>query len=63
MSRYVSRHRSIRPRGDWDDDTPMLPSLEVPEHEEAFTGLLDAVGNEIWRQPRPVGFGRDKEWG
>jgi len=26
------------------------------------TGLLDKNGNEIWRAPNPVGFGRDGEW-
>jgi hypothetical protein len=60
--RYVSRAR--KPRSfDIDDDTPLIPNIDVPEHEEAFTGLLDSRGDEIWRQPRPVGFGRDKEWG
>ena len=48
---------------DWDDDVPLLPSLEVSDHEAAFTGLLDERGDEIWRQPRPIGFGRDREWG
>jgi hypothetical protein len=58
--RYFSRARRVR--SEWIDDDPLLPSLSVPEHEEAFTGLLDSNGDEIWRQPRPVGFGRDKEW-
>ena len=60
--RYFTRRRKERcaPEGDYDD--PMLPHLGVPDHTEAFTGLLDAHGEEIWRQPRPVGFGRDKEW-
>ena len=52
----------MKTRCEWDDDVPLLPSLDVPEHEDAFTGLLDSRGEEIWRAPRPVGFGRDREW-
>jgi hypothetical protein len=60
--RYFSRPRAIKPRCDWDDDVPLIPSIDVPEHEERFTGLLDGRGEEIWCAPRPIGFGRDKEW-
>lgn len=58
--RYVARVR--KPRCEWDDDVPLLPSIDAPEHVEVFTGLLDSRGDEIWRQPRPAGFGREKEW-
>jgi hypothetical protein len=57
MARY-----GTRPKAEWDDDVPLLPSLDVPEHEPAWTGLVDAKGEPIFRYPRPVGFGRDKEW-
>jgi len=58
--RYFTRSRKVR--AEWDDDVPLLPCIDVPEHEDSFTGLLDSRGEEIWRAPRPVGFGRDKEW-
>ena len=35
---------------------------DVPDHEATFTGPLDHTGGEIWREPRPIGFGRDDEW-
>ena len=58
--RYFTRSK---PKSfDIDDDTPLIPNIDVPEHEPSFTGLLDSKGDEIWRAPRPVGFGRDKEW-
>lgn len=61
MSRYFSRTRKTR--ADWlDDERPLIPNIDVPEHEETFTGLIDLFGNDICRQPRPIGFGRDKEW-
>ena len=64
MSRYFTRAKvngkSHRPRSfDIDDDAPLLPSLEAPDHEAAFTGLLDARGEEIWINPRGMGFGVD----
>lgn len=63
MSRYFSRAQAIRPKADWsDDDYPLIPAINVPEHEAADTGLLDAKGNTIWRAPNPMGFGRDGEW-
>jgi len=34
----------------------------VDEHVPTFTGLLDASGKEIWREPRSIGFGRRGEW-
>ena len=69
MSRYFTRPKSA-PRAtykphicedEWYTD-PLVPHIDVPEHEASFTGLLDASGEEIWRGPRPVGFGRDGEW-
>jgi hypothetical protein len=61
MPRYTTR--SVRPRADWmDDDSPLVPNLSVDDHEAVFTGLLDDKGEEIWRCPNPMGFGRDDEW-
>jgi hypothetical protein len=40
----------------------MIPGCDVDEHVSRFTGLLDARGEEIWCEPRPIGFGRDEEW-
>jgi len=34
----------------------------VPDHEPTFTGLLDPSGEEIWREPRSIGFGRRDDW-
>lgn len=71
MSRYFTRPshhiRRVtemmgRPRAAWDDEYPMLPHLDVPDHEAADTGLLDHRGDPIMRAPRPMGFGRDGEW-
>jgi hypothetical protein len=59
MPRYVTR--SIKPRCYWDDDVPMLPSLSVPEHEYANTGLLDHRGDPILRAPNPMGFHHPRE--
>jgi hypothetical protein len=41
---------------------PLVPALEVSDHEPTFTGLIDKGGEEIWRAPRPIGFGRMEEW-
>lgn len=37
-------------------------ALGVDEHLDHDTGLLDKNGDKIYRQPRPIGFGRDNEW-
>lgn len=62
MARYVRKPA----RSFYVDDEvfgePSRNVVEVPEHEPVFTGLLDADGGEIWREPRPIGFGRDSEW-
>lgn len=66
MGRYVARAKcgEIRPvRSYWDDGAPLLPSLCASELIPVNTGLLDARGNELWKLPNPVGFGRDEEWG
>lgn len=33
-----------------------LPDLSVPDHVGTPTGILDANGEEIVRQPRKIGF-------
>lgn len=68
MARYTTRPRAGGwIDDDWDrlygeEDEPHRPDLCVAEHLPKFTGLLDAKGEQIWREPRPVGFGRDKDW-
>jgi hypothetical protein len=57
VPRYTARPRA-KIRCEWDDDVPLIPALDVPDHEEVFTGLLDSKGEEIWRAPREIGFGR-----
>lgn len=48
-----SPYLTIEPRA---DERP--PYIEVPEHEAAATGLLDANGDPIMRAPNEMGFGR-----
>ncbi|AIT81231.1 hypothetical protein [Novosphingobium pentaromativorans] len=61
MPRYVSRaHRAAD--CEWWEGQRLEPVPEVDMHEPVRTGLLDQDGNEIWRMPRPIGFGRDDEW-
>ena len=62
MPRYVTRPKATRPRMEWDDDVPLVPSLTVDDHEAVCTGILDSNGDEIWRAPNPIGFGRDEDW-
>jgi hypothetical protein len=63
MPRYVSRPRSAVAEDDCVfDENPLLPAVSVDDHEAVFTGLLDATGDEIWRAPNPMGFGRDGDW-
>lgn len=50
----------MAPEGLWDD--PLLPHLYVHDHDPIETGLLNHKGIAIVRMPRPIGFGRDKEW-
>lgn len=65
MSRYFTRRAPVRATlyvenehyGRAQSHVP-----DVPDHEPSFTGLLDASGEEIWRAPRAVGFGRRDEW-
>ena len=62
MGRYTTR--SPRSNGDdWaETDNPLLLSLAVDDHVAVFTGILDGKGEEIWRSPNPIGFGRNEEW-
>jgi hypothetical protein len=59
MARYYTCPRAA-PEGDCDD--PLLPHIDVPEHKPVHTGLVDLRGDPIMRAPRPIGFGRDREW-
>lgn len=52
-SLYVENEHYGRPQ----DITPT-----VDDHEPTFTGLLDKDGEEIWRAPRSIGFGRRDDW-
>lgn len=66
MARYFTRPRAGKPvyveTPLWDDVEPQRLQLSVDDHEPAFTGLLDDKGEEIWRAPNPMGFGRDGDW-
>lgn len=55
MPRYTKRPAQVR-AWDMDSDYPFLPNLEVSSHEPIYTGLLDADGDEIWREPNGIGF-------
>ena len=59
----MTRYLIIRPRD--DDDYEYGPtafaSIDVCDHEPRFTGLLDQDGNEIWRDPLPIGFHHPKD--
>jgi hypothetical protein len=65
MGKYVRQpQQSARERNTewWADDSPLLPSLSVAEHEPTDTGLVWADGSAIYRTPNPIGFGRQDEW-
>lgn len=54
----MTRYRIRQPRA-FDDywyEPPIITNVSVCDHEPIFTGLLDADGNEIWRDPEPIGF-------
>lgn len=58
MSRYYVQRS--RPRAAWWDDVPLLPNINVSDHQPVDTGLVDASGNPIMRAPEPVGFHRPR---
>ena len=65
MSRYFTKRAPTRSTLYVEDDHYGRPQDHVPsvaDHEPTFTGLLDASGEEIWREPRAVGFGKRGEW-
>ena len=63
MPRYFARPKAIAAEDDCVfEENSLTPDVSVDEHVAIFTGLLDAKGEEIWRAPNPVGFGRDDEW-
>lgn len=55
MTRKLTPPVIFRPRADWEDQEPVLPELQVfePEDEPVDTGLLDARGVKLYRQPAP----------
>lgn len=61
MARYFTRrprastYAPLQAEDEWYND-PLLPHVNVPDHEASFTGLLDSRGEEIWREPNPMGF-------
>lgn len=62
MPRYRVKARGWIEDPRFAEDSPLIPGCDVDEHVPTFTGLLDPNGDEIWRDPRPIGFGRDGEW-
>jgi hypothetical protein len=59
--RYVSRPR--KPTAVWaDEDSPLIMSVTVCDHDAVDTGLIDERRDPIMRVPNPIGFGRDDEW-
>jgi len=60
MAKYT---RASKPHADWwNDDNPLVPSLEAAEFVATDTGLIWETGEPIMREPNPLGFGRDDEW-
>lgn len=59
--RKITPPVNFRPRADWEEMDPVLPELQVyePEDGPVDTGLLDAHGVKLYRQPKPrfpIGF-------
>ncbi len=64
MSRYFLNPKADGWEGDydhWSEDWEKShnPSLDVSDHVAKFTGLYDATGSKIYKEPRTVGFGRN----
>lgn len=62
MPRYRTHSRGWIEDDLYPGDQPLIAGIEVPDHEEIFTGLLDHTGEPIYRAPNPLGFGKDDEW-
>lgn len=65
MARYFTKRAPVRATLFVENEhygRPMDHMPTVSDHEPQFTGLLDAGGDEIWREPRTIGFGRRDEW-
>jgi hypothetical protein len=43
----------------WDDAKPFHPDIRVDDAKEVDTGLVDRLGNAIYRLQPPIGFGRE----
>lgn len=54
---------NTRPKNEWYDSTPFVPDLRVFEDDNTptETGLLDASGDKIFRQPKRLKIGFDLE--
>lgn len=50
-----------RTKNEWNDATPFLPNLQVFEEATApvETGLLDATGAKLFKQPERIKIGFD----
>lgn len=65
MPRYFVRRAPVRASLYVENDHYGRPQDHTPtvdEHVPTFTGILDASGEEIWREPRSIGFGRRNDW-
>jgi hypothetical protein len=65
MPRYFCRKITARGYVEDDIDVPLAGLINmpcVPENCAVDTGLVSADGITIWREPNPVGFGKDDEW-
>lgn len=65
MSRYFVRRNPVKATLYVENDHYGRPQDIMPtvdDHKPTFTGLLDENGEEIWRSPRSIGFGRRDGW-
>lgn len=64
MTRYTKRFAASGWVEDdiYDDTENQTQPVFVSDHSAIYTGLLSLDGGEIWREPNPMGFGKDEEW-
>lgn len=54
MPRYRARRA---PKGYWeDDDAPLIPSLQVDSSAPEDSGVLNHLGDPLYRYPDEIGF-------